>query len=68
MGQIYLLGFEPKLEIGCTNGVLSITSDKRQTIKTNNPQKYIRQILEQYKAQGLTISSFYRRLGGLFCI
>lgn len=49
-GRYTFLGFEPKLEIGCTNGVLSITSDKRQTIKTNNPQKYIRQILEQYKS------------------
>ncbi len=50
VGRYSFLGFEPSMEITCSNGVLKIkTKDKTEIIKTVSPQEYIKQILENHK-------------------
>ncbi|MBQ9327870.1 MAG: anthranilate synthase component I [Solobacterium sp.] len=46
-GRYTFLGFDPKLEITCENGVLQAGG---LTIETLHPEEYIRQILKEYKA------------------
>jgi anthranilate synthase component 1 len=46
-GRYTFLGYDPKLEITCLNGVLT-TGDK--TFRTTNPSDYIRELLAQYKS------------------
>lgn len=46
-GRYTFLGFDPKLEITCTDGVLKAGSI---TVKTDHPETYIRQILAEYRA------------------
>ena len=46
-GRFTFLGYDPKLEITCSRGHMKIgTLD----IKTNDPAKYIRKILEDFKS------------------
>lgn len=59
-GRYSFLGFDPKIELTCTNGVLKI-NDK--TIQTNEPQKYIKKLLDDYKAP--KIEGFPPFCGGL---
>src|SRR5215471_7713828 len=49
-GRYTFLGFDPKLEITCLNGEMNITSDKTKTFNTDNPNKHIQEILDQYKS------------------
>lgn len=46
-GRYSFLGFDPKLEITCTNGLLKAGS---LTVHTDNPSAVIRQILSEYKS------------------
>lgn len=46
-GRYTFLGFDPKLEITCRNGELNMGTLK---LKTQNPSKYIRQILADRKS------------------
>lgn len=46
-GRYSFLGFDPVLEITCRNNVLKIGTKE---IQTEKPQKYIKEILEEYKA------------------
>lgn len=46
-GRYTFLGFEPKLEITCENGVMNIGGD---SFKTNSPSECIRRVLEKYKS------------------
>lgn len=46
-GRYTFLGYEPKLEVTCVDGNMKIGD---LTVKTNEPQTYIRQILEGYKS------------------
>ncbi len=41
-GRYTFIGFEPKMEINCIDGVLNLGDI---TLKTNNPSQYLRQIL-----------------------
>ncbi len=50
-GRFTFLGFEPKTEITCVNG--KFVSDKLKT-KTDNPAKFIREILDKYKSPRLS--------------
>ncbi len=51
VGRYSFLGFEPSMEITCRDNVLNIkTKDKIETINTNLPQNYIKQILEEHKS------------------
>ncbi len=49
-GRFTFLGFDPKIEITCTNG--SVKAGSLQ-IKTQNPSAYLRQILAEYKSPRL---------------
>ncbi|MCL2773347.1 MAG: anthranilate synthase component I [Oscillospiraceae bacterium] len=49
-GRYTFLGFEPKLEITCANGDLSIKNGANIKTETTNPGKFIREILEEYKS------------------
>ncbi len=55
-GRYTFLGFDPKLELTCTNGVLILNSDTettkttrttRTTVASNHPREYIQQILNE---------------------
>jgi anthranilate synthase component 1 len=52
-GRYTFLGFDPKLEITCENEFLQIKGSKSLSKKTNNPNKYIREILQEYKSPNL---------------
>ncbi|MDR3345700.1 MAG: anthranilate synthase component I family protein [Campylobacteraceae bacterium] len=44
-GRYTFLGYDPKLEISCKDGVLSIKNGTDIEIKTDNPNEYIQKIL-----------------------
>ncbi|MDD3065356.1 MAG: anthranilate synthase component I [Endomicrobiaceae bacterium] len=46
-GRYTFLGYDPKLEFTCTNGIVTLNG---KSINTNNPNQYIRQILDEYKS------------------
>lgn len=49
-GRYTFLGFDPKLELTCTNGVLNINSGIKTTVTTEHPREYIQQILDENKS------------------
>ena len=63
-GRYTFLGYDPKLEITCLDGVMKVGSLQ---IRTKNPDKYIRQVLSEHtspKVEGLP--SFTGGLVGYF--
>jgi anthranilate synthase component 1 len=63
-GRYTFLGFEPKLAISCVDGELKVGNLK---IKTDNPSKYLRQILADYKSPRFDyLPSFTGGLVGYF--
>lgn len=51
IGRYSFLGFEPSIEISCRNNKLRIKSESDiKEIDTNNPQKYIKEIIENHKS------------------
>lgn len=49
-GRYTFLGFDPKLELTCTNGVIKINSGIEITETTTHPREYIQQILDENKS------------------
>ena len=49
-GRYTFLGFDPKLELTCTNGVININSGTEITVNTKHPREYIQQILDENKS------------------
>lgn len=49
-GRYTFLGFDPKLELTCTDGILSIKPDNDQISETTNPSEAIRSILAEHKS------------------
>lgn len=49
-GRYTFLGFEPTMEITCTNGVVTVKRDNAIEEKTSHPKSVIREILEEYKS------------------
>ena len=49
-GRYTFLGFDPKLELTCTNGVLKINSGTKIIETTKHPREYIQQILDENKS------------------
>jgi len=45
-GRYTFLGYDPQMEIVCTNGIVSIKAGTNVAIKTDHPATYIRQILK----------------------
>lgn len=63
-GRYTFLGFDPKLEITCSNGEMKVG---KVTIHTENPSAYLRQILQDYKSPGFDyLPSFTGGLVGYF--
>jgi anthranilate synthase component I len=52
-GRYTFLGFDPKLELTCLNGVLNINSGTKITVSTDHPREYIQQILDENKSPRL---------------
>ena len=50
-GRYTFLGYEPKMEITCTNSRLVIKGEKKLEVLTSNPGQYIREILSDYKSK-----------------
>jgi len=48
-GRYTFLGYDPKLEISCVNGKLTIKNGTDLEISTENPGEYINQIIEKNK-------------------
>ena len=46
-GRYTFLGYDPGLELTCTNGVMKVGS---LTMETKDPGRYIRQVLEEHKS------------------
>ena len=59
-GRYSFLGYDPKLEITCSNGAMKIGD---LSFETDDPGKYIRQILEKYKS--ISIPGLPTFTGGL---
>ncbi len=52
-GRYTFLGYDPKLEISCLDGELTVKdvrSGKRETSHTAHPAEYIRELLKKYKS------------------
>ena len=66
-GRYTFLGFDPKLELTCTNGVLNINSGIKTTVTTKHPREYIQQILDENKSPRFDyLPSFTGGLVGYF--
>lgn len=55
-GRYTFLGFDPKLEITCTNGMMTVGGESRQTNRQEHPGEYIKELLKKYtspKIEGL---------------
>ena len=53
-GRYTFLGFDPKLELTCNNGVLSLNSGTRIEVQTDSPRAYVQRILEENKSPRLS--------------
>ena len=63
-GRYTFIGFEPKMEITCLDGILKLGDI---TVNTNEPSKYLRQILSNYKSPRFDyLPSFTGGLVGYF--
>ncbi|MCD8008847.1 MAG: anthranilate synthase component I [Clostridiales bacterium] len=49
-GRYTFLGYDPKLEFTCTNGVATIKSGMTMTVPTDDPAQLIRQIVDENRA------------------
>jgi anthranilate synthase component 1 len=52
-GRYTFLGFDPTMEITCLNGEMSVNSGgpgETKSFKTDNPNKYIQEILDRHKS------------------
>jgi anthranilate synthase component 1 len=52
-GRYTFLGFDPKLELTCRAGKMTINSATKTQFETADPQRHIRQILDGYKSPRL---------------
>ncbi len=66
-GRYTFLGFDPKLELTCTNGRLTLRGDTTVTMETGHPGAIIRQVLNQHRSPRLDyLPSFTGGLVGYF--
>jgi len=66
-GRYTFLGYDPKLELTCTDGHLKIDSGTVIQMETNDPGSYIRQIIEENKSPRFDyLPSFTGGLVGYF--
>ena len=66
-GRYTFLGYDPRLEITCTNGKLTIKNGTSVTMETKHPGEYIRQILDENKSPKIEDFPYiYRWTGRIF--
>ncbi len=66
-GRYTFLGFEPKMEITCMNGVTTVVSEGKTDAYTGNPSAVLRNILKEYRSPKLPyLPSFTGGLVGYF--
>lgn len=66
-GRYSFLGFDPKLELTCTDGKLTIKNGTEITAMTMHPETYIRQVIEDNKSPKIPgMPSFTGGLVGYF--
>lgn len=66
-GRYSFLGFDPKLELTCTDGKLTIKNGTEITVETMHPETYIRQIIDDNKSPKIPgMPSFTGGLVGYF--
>jgi anthranilate synthase component 1 len=66
-GRYTFLGYDPKLEITCVDGVLRIRNGATVTLETASPAKHIAAILEENRGPALTgLPPFSGGLAGYF--
>jgi anthranilate synthase component 1 len=52
-GRYTFLGYDPKLEVTCLNGVLSIKNGTKIRVETQDPGSYIKNIIEENRGPAL---------------
>lgn len=66
-GRYTFLGYDPQMGITCTNGIVQIDAGTKITIESDDPGKYIQQIIEDNKSPRLSyLPSFAGGLVGYF--
>ena len=66
-GRYTFLGFEPKMEITCVNGTMTIKGEEERKFQTQNPGKEIKEILKEYRSPRIEgLPSFTGGLVGYF--
>ncbi|MDO4261842.1 MAG: anthranilate synthase component I [Eubacteriales bacterium] len=66
-GRYTFLGYDPKLELTCTDGKLIIKNGTSVTVETRHPGEYIRQVLRENKSPKLPgLPTFTGGLVGYF--
>ncbi len=68
-GRYTFLGYDPQMEITCKDGVVRLANGIGVTVKTENPDVFIRQILEKKQSSPIgRHAAFHRRLGRLLLV
>ena len=49
-GRYTFLGYDPKLELTCKDGKVTIDTGVKLSFETDDPAKYIRQVLDEYRS------------------
>ena len=62
-GRYTFLGFDPTMEVTCLNGEMTIKTAEKKSFTTDNPNKHIQEILDQYK--GIKLDYLPPFTGGL---
>lgn len=52
-GRYSFLGFNPKMQVKCKNGLVEVIGEETKKIETDNPSNIIREILKEYKSPKL---------------
>lgn len=66
-GRYTFLGYDPKLEITCTDGVMVIKNGSEKIKNVEHPGEYIKEILKEYTSPKLKgLSTFTGGLAGYF--
>lgn len=53
-GRYTFLGYDPQMGLDCANGIVHLDTGTRITLETDNPDRIIRQILEENRSPRLT--------------
>ena len=66
-GRYTFLGYDPKLEITCTNGVMTVKNGKTEVSEVKHPGEKIKEILKEYTSPKIKeLSTFTGGLVGYF--